>query len=143
MLGAQLRAAGEASRRVLFARLRAAGYDDIRDVHHALFKYPGPHGMRPTELADHVGLSKQALNPLLNDLEAAGYLTRQATERDGRHRVLLLTERGEALLADAKAILEEIDTELAAEIGPRRYGTFRAVLSELPATLDRQLPHNR
>lgn len=42
-----------------------------------LFRFPGPQGMRPTELAGHVGLSKQALNHLLNELESLGYLTRQ------------------------------------------------------------------
>ncbi len=140
MLGALLRSAAEASRRVLFARLRAAGYDDLRDAHQALFKYPGPDGMRPTDLARHVGLSKQALNPLLNDLETAGYLTRETTDDDGRHRVLSLTERGESLLSDAEAILHDIEVELARNLGPRRYATFRAVLSALPAVLDQQAP---
>lgn len=92
--------------------------------------------MRPTELAEHVGLSKQALNPLLNDLDAAGYLTRQLSETDGRHRILLLTPRGEKLLADAKAILEEIERELAEAVGARRYATFRSVLTDLPSLLD-------
>ena len=63
----------------------------MRASHLELFRFPGPEGMHPTELADRVGLSKQALNHLLNELESLGYLTRETTGTDGRHRVVPLT----------------------------------------------------
>ena len=50
-----------------------------------------------------------------------------------------LTERGEALLSTAEEILGEIETELARELGERRYATFRAVLSSLPLMLEQRL----
>jgi DNA-binding MarR family transcriptional regulator len=132
MIGALLREAYEATHRLLFTRLHEAGFADLRDSHFALFKFPGPHGVHPTELADRVGLSKQALNPLLNELEALGYLTRQADGGDRRQRVVLLTDRGFAFAAEIKAILEDIEAHLAAALGPRRFAAFRSVVAQVP-----------
>ena len=77
MIGALLRRASEATHRELFDRLQAAGFDDLRWAHFALFGFPGLHGLRPTELAERVGMSKQGLNALLNELDDFGYLTRR------------------------------------------------------------------
>lgn len=55
MLGARLRTAAEAVHAAGYARLVAAGFDELRPAHFALVKFPGPHGVRPTELAAHVG----------------------------------------------------------------------------------------
>ena len=91
MIGALLRRASEATHRELFDRLQAAGFDDLRWAHFALFGFPGLHGLRPTELAERVGMSKQGLNALLNELDDFGYLVRRPASGDGRHRVLELT----------------------------------------------------
>lgn len=134
-IGALLRRSSEASHRVLYDRLGAAGFDDLRDSHYALFVFPGPHGARPTELAQRVGLSKQALNTLLNDLEAFGYLTRQPGSPDRREKILVLTERGLRFAAAAKAIVEGIERDLAGKLGQRRFAEFRAILAQIPAIL--------
>lgn len=74
MLGARLRAAGEAVHAALYARLAEAGYGDIRPAHFALLKFPGPHGARPTELAARVGLSASRWRAL----RGAGHLALMA-----------------------------------------------------------------
>ena len=131
MIGAQLRIAAEVTHRVLLDRLRAAGYGDLRVAHFALFRFPGPQGLRPTELAVHVGLSKQALNPLLNELEELGYLERRASEEDRRQRVLKLTPRGLSLAAKIKHILEGMEQEIASRIGQRRFDQTRRAIVEI------------
>ncbi|MFC5994415.1 MarR family winged helix-turn-helix transcriptional regulator [Pseudonocardia hispaniensis] len=133
MIGARLRAATEAVHAAGHARLIAAGFDELRPAHFALLKFPGPHGVRPTELAGRVGLRKQALNPLLNDLEAWGYLRRSDDDRDGRGRVLWLTERGFALVRVLRETLEEIESGVRDRFGDVATERFMAVLDELPA----------
>ena len=135
-IGALLRLASEATHRVLLERLHAAGFDDVRASHLELFRFPGPQGARPTELADHVGLSKQALNHLLNELESLGYLTRQAAGADGRHRVVRLTSRGLAFAAAAKSAVLAIEDELAMILGERRLARLKADLTVIPAGLE-------
>jgi len=134
-IGALLRLASEATHRVLLDRLHAAGFDDVRSSHFELFRFPGPEGMHPTELADRVGLSKQALNHLLNELESLGYLTRETTGTDGRHRVVRLTSRGLAFAAAAKTAVLAIEDELTMVLGERRMNGLKADLTAIPAGL--------
>ncbi len=134
MIGALLRRASEATHRELFARLQDAGFGDLRWAHFSLFGFPGLHGLRPTELAERVGLSKQGLNALLNDLTDFGYVVRRPASGDGRHRVLELTPRGLGFAAAMKRILQEIETDVAARIGQRqldRLKTAAAAIAQL------------
>lgn len=134
-IGALLRLASEATHRALLERLHAAGFDDLRASHLELFRFPGPQGMRPTELADRVGLSKQALNHLLNELERLGYLTREAVGADGRQRVICLTDRGLAFAAAVKSAVLAIEGELARILGEGRLTRLKADLTAIPAGL--------
>jgi DNA-binding MarR family transcriptional regulator len=151
MLGARLRTAAEAVHATAHARLIAAGFDELRPAHFTLLKFPGPHGARPSELAAHVGLRKQALNPLLNDLEAWGYLVRIGDDQDRRGRIVHLTERGFALVRVLRETLEAIESGLRARAGDAAVNEFLAVLDEVgqvaaavtaddPATPDEPAP---
>jgi DNA-binding MarR family transcriptional regulator len=131
MLGARLRTAAEAVHAAAHARLIAAGFDELRPAHFTLLKFPGPHGARPSELAARVGLRKQALNPLLNDLEAWGYLIRIGDDQDRRGRIVHLTERGFALVRVLRETLEAIESGLRARAGDAAVNGFLAVLDEV------------
>jgi DNA-binding MarR family transcriptional regulator len=136
MLGARLRTAAEAVHAAGHARLAAAGFDELRPAHFALLKYPGPHGARPGELAARVGLRKQALNPLLNDLESWGYLVRTGDDRDRRGRVVRLTGRGFALVRVLRETLEAIESGLRERAGDAAVDEFLAVLDEVGQVAD-------
>ncbi|GAC1611174.1 MAG: hypothetical protein NVS3B26_22320 [Mycobacteriales bacterium] len=131
MLAAQLRRASEATHAILFDYLRQRGFTDLRLSHFDLFRFPGPHGVTPTQLASHVGLSKQALNPLLNDLEGWGYLIRCAEHSDRRHRRLQLTTRGLELVTTIRAGLDDLEARTRQVIGPHRYQSLLAALASI------------
>lgn len=131
MIGALLRLAAQRAHALLFERLRAAGYDDLRPAHFALFQFPGPQGVRPNELAARLGTTKQALTPLLNDLDRFGYLERRPAPGDGRGRVLRLTERGLALVGAMKDILTGIESEWSQQLGADRFAMLQDALREL------------
>ena len=138
MLAAQLRLASEASHRFVFQHLAERGFSDLRQSHFDLFRFPGPHSRTPTQLAEHVGLSKQALNPLLNELQAMGYLTRAATDRDKRTRILALTPRGLDLVAAIREALELLETLTVDQLGHRPYQTLLNALANI-----QEIPHSR
>jgi DNA-binding MarR family transcriptional regulator len=131
MIGALLRISAERAHALLYARLREAGYCDLRPAHFALFQFPGPHGVRPIELAARLGMAKQALTPLLNDLERFGYLERRAAADDGRGRVLWLTEHGLAFVGAIKEIVTGIEAEWSARLGGERFAIVKEALLEL------------
>jgi DNA-binding MarR family transcriptional regulator len=112
----------------LYAQLRAAGFADLRDVHRPLLRYPPIDGMRPTELAAHLGLSKQATNDLLRDMEAIGYLRLERDPSDGRARLTRYTERGWRLYDTGSRISRDIGQHWPKPIGQRRYDDLLASL---------------
>jgi DNA-binding MarR family transcriptional regulator len=128
-IGALLRYPARAVQRRILARLNAAGFDDLRPPHMAVFQHPGPDGARPGELAERAGASKQAMNRLLGSLEGLGYLERRAAP--GRAAVVRLTARGRDALAAIVAAAREVEEEWAAELGRERLAQLKAILLEV------------
>lgn len=58
-----------------------------------------PEGIRHLTLQDRLLLPQYALSRLVDRLDKAGYVTRQACEADGRGQVLVLTPEGRAVRA--------------------------------------------
>ena len=92
-IGALLRLAHQVARSRLLQALAERGMDDINEAYFGLFQYPPIDGMRPAALAKQLGVSKQAMNHLLGQLEKLGYLQRRR-ERENGHTAVHLTERG-------------------------------------------------
>ena len=84
--------------------------------------------MRPTELATHLNLSKQAANDLIRDLENLDYLRLERDPTDGRARILRYTERGWHLYRTGNRISHDIGLRWAETLGPRRYDQFQETL---------------
>lgn len=124
---------------MVFARLRASGFGDLRQSHYDLFRFPGPQARTPSEIASHVGLSKQALNPLLNEMEAMGYLKRVMNPRDARSRTVTLTRKGLRLVAAIKNALDELEQAVEAEIGSEPYGIMLDAAARVRDVARRQI----
>jgi DNA-binding MarR family transcriptional regulator len=118
-------------RRRIYAAVVAAGYDDLRPAHVTLFRWPGPDGRRPTEIAADVQLSKQRVNDLLRDLEHGGYLRLERDPADNRARTVQLTAQGRGLHELAVATHAEVEREWERAVGTSRYGALRATLEGL------------
>src|SRR5438093_8091532 len=86
LIGALLRLPWEAVQRHMLERLHEHGFADFDAAYLGVFQYPGPQGVRPSELAARLRVSKQALNHLLGQLERLGYLAREADPADLRSK---------------------------------------------------------
>jgi DNA-binding MarR family transcriptional regulator len=113
------------------ARLAAAGYDDLRPVHRPIIRDLLLDGQRPTELAAHLGLSKQAINDILREFEANGYITLEPDPTDGRAKRIVVTDRGWKLATTASRLSRDVGRRWAAQVGEERYAAFEAVLREI------------
>ncbi len=132
-VGALLRVCWRRVRDRMHEAIRAAGFTDLQDPHLPVFSYPLPDGVRPSELAHRIGMSRQATNYLITQMEALGYLERRATEGGGDRRLVHLTERGWQVGEVIFACLRELQAEWAEEIGRERFGDFMDVLRRLAA----------
>lgn len=128
LIGALLRVPAEAIHRRIIHDLNAAGFTELSLPHMALFRFPGPDGVRPGILAERAGMSKQAMNRLLGSLEDLGYLVRSDAPEAGRARVVHFTKRGHAAYAKAVEVLREIEREWLAELGPRDFAQLKELL---------------
>jgi DNA-binding MarR family transcriptional regulator len=137
MLGALLRVPWVALRSLVQERLAARGHADIGLRHLWVFQYPGPDGVRPSTLAERARVSRQAMNKLINELEAAGYLKRVADPADRRARLVLLTARGRAVIREIRAVIASIEGEWERAMGRRRYAQMRSGLVELGHLIER------
>jgi DNA-binding MarR family transcriptional regulator len=131
LIGALLRRPWEAVQRRMLDRLHEHGFNDIEPWHMAVFRYPGPHGARPSQLAAQLRMSKQALNYLLGDLEQLGYLERRPDPDDKRSKRIALTQRGLATVTVVRAAVAEMETTWSHQLGPERFRELRAALVEL------------
>jgi DNA-binding MarR family transcriptional regulator len=134
MIGALLRMPVDAVVARILVDLRAGGFTDLVPAHLAVLRYPGPEHRRPSELATQAGMTKQAMNYLLGQLQQLGYLTRDDDPEDRRFKRVHLTERGHAAARAIRESVAEIEADLERELGPERLDRLRRLLTQLNAT---------
>lgn len=119
-----------------FEALGGAGYSDIRMRHTALFEALDDEGTRGSVLAGRLGMTQQAMTQLLDDTEAAGYITRIQDATDRRARIVLLTEQGRAAVELCYTLLESIEREYASLLDDGdEYESLKRGLTRLLNTL--------
>ncbi len=130
-VGAMLGVVWQWVRDQLYADVVAAGYDDLNAAHVGLWRYPGLDGLRPSQLADRVGIMKQSVNDLLGHLEQHGYLSRVPDSADGRARVIRLTSKGRRLQRTIYAGAGAAQLRIEEILGPRRFAQLLSSLELL------------
>jgi DNA-binding MarR family transcriptional regulator len=128
LIGALLRVPAQAIHRRIIRELNEAGFDGLSGPHMAVLQFPGPHGVRPGVLAERAGMSKQAMNRLLQSLEGLGYVVRSDDPDEGRARIVRFTRRGRAAYAKILDILRGIEREWSAELGPGEFARLKGLL---------------
>ena len=83
--------------------------------------------------------SKQAMNHLLHQLEAGGYLLREAHPDDRRTRVVRLTERGWGARGVIRQTMLRLEREWSRALGDEVYGQLARGLVRLEEVLDQQV----
>jgi DNA-binding MarR family transcriptional regulator len=130
-VGSLLRHAWQRVRDRIYHGVVGAGYRDLTRAHVGLFRFESLEGWRPSELADHMSITKQSVNDLLRDLERLGYLMLRADPEDGRARLVRLTARGRRLDAIVRAEAKAAERELADALGASRFNGLRRCLLDL------------
>lgn len=88
-------------------------------------------GTRQGVLAERSGLSKQAVQQLVDDLVAAGILARTPDPKDKRARIVRYTQSGLAAMAEADRIKLAIEADFAARLGARDLERLKTILARL------------
>ncbi|WP_145788455.1 MarR family winged helix-turn-helix transcriptional regulator [Kitasatospora atroaurantiaca] len=120
--------------RTIDAGVRERGFGDVRPAHGFAFARLAPHGASVGELAEHLGVTKQAASQLVEELVRKGYVERQPHPADARARLIVLTDRGWACTRAADAAAADAVRPWAAALGERRLRELRDDLARLAPT---------
>jgi DNA-binding MarR family transcriptional regulator len=131
------KAARLANERALARAAAGAPAPPVGPAHTALFPHLDFEGIRLTELAAKVGVSKQAVGQLVDDLAALGMVERVADPSDKRAKRIRFSRRGYAALLHGLGVLRDVEADLGAAIGTRRMRELHATLKLLIAALER------
>ena len=115
------------------------GFDILRAAHTNLFPHIDMEGTRLTDLAKRVGISKQAVGQLVDELEEMGAVERVPDPRDGRAKLIRFgSEGGQPILMRGLMVLGELEAQMQAQIGARPMKQLYRALLAIEAWLTRE-----
>ncbi|MGH1447575.1 MAG: MarR family winged helix-turn-helix transcriptional regulator [Cognatishimia sp.] len=85
----------------------------------------------PSEIADHVGITRQAISRLLLQMRKKGWIEQEFDPKDGRSRRLVITESGRALLEACHPIVNENQTYFTNKLNAEELRMLDITLSKL------------
>jgi DNA-binding MarR family transcriptional regulator len=112
----------------LNAAVAAAGIDDMRTPYGFVIRALARAPLGLTELAEYLGVTKQAAIKVVDEMEARGFLIREPHPADRRAKVLVLTPKGRAVREAALRESGRMESELRAELGDADVDAMRRVL---------------
>jgi DNA-binding MarR family transcriptional regulator len=120
--------------RLLIERLHTRGFTDFQPSFPAMLSNLDTEGSRIGVLAARAGVTRQAAGQLLREIERCGYVERRPSPTDARATLVHFTPRGRRLLATIIELVEVIEADFAAALGP---GAFERVREGLLGIADR------
>lgn len=102
------------------AGVRARGFTDLRPAHGFAFARLAAGDATVTDLAGHLGVTRQAAAQLVDELVAKGYVERRPHPGDARARLVTLTPKGWACTQAAEAAMTDTTRPWAAALGEQR-----------------------
>lgn len=114
----------------------ATGKLPLRPAHTALFPHLDFEGIRLTDLAARVGVTKQAVGQLVDDLAALGMVERLDHPTDKRAKRIRFSRLGHGALMHGLGVLRAVEDELASALGARRMRDLHETLKLMIASLE-------
>lgn len=96
------------------------GHENLRLGFSPYITLLGEGDKRLTDLADILGISRQACNQAVKQVEAAGYISRTNDPADGRAKQLRLSPQGLKLRRDGLRIVTQLDKQFVKLVGEAR-----------------------
>lgn len=130
-IGVDLWRAADLWKREFDAGMVAMGHAWFTQARAAIIPHVGRGGIRQAELAVRLRMTKQAVQQLVDELEADGIVTREQDPADARGRILVFTARGRRALADANVVKRRVEAAFRSKLGPQRFEALATSLRTL------------
>lgn len=120
---------------IIFEDAQLKGYHTM-----FLFSIAENRGVTAKELSEMLDVDKGHTSRALNELQALGYITREAW---GRSAAIDISPKGEELLERIKTFFDEICADVSGKISSEQWREFTGVLAVIKATLLEGMPPRR
>jgi DNA-binding MarR family transcriptional regulator len=112
----------------LIDAMAKARLDEVRSNHGFVIRALAAGSLTLTELAARLGVSKQAAQKVVDDMERRRLVERVPSSTDRRAKAIRLTKRGQKVRQTALATSERLEAELRADLGDPTVDAARAAL---------------
>jgi len=113
------------------AGMVAAGHDWYGEARSSVIPYIALDGTRQSDIVAKMGLSKQAVQQLIVDLEAAGIVYREADPEDRRGKIVLFTQAGVDAQRDSNRVKREVENEFRHRLGDDDFSKLFELLKKV------------
>jgi DNA-binding MarR family transcriptional regulator len=127
-IGWRLWQANRAWQQAFVGAMRAAGHEWFSQARAGLMGHIPRRGIRQSALIDRVAMTKQAVQQILDGLEADGIVERIADPADRRGKYVRYTKQGLQALRDGDRIKQDIEQRYVARLGPDRFAALMDAL---------------
>lgn len=107
------------------------GYSWYGEARGNLMQHIPVNGIAQAALVKKSGLSKQAIQQLLDDLESDGVINRITDEKDSRRKSVLLSTRGVQAFKAANKIKKELEAEYRELLGSASFTDLKLALEKI------------
>jgi MarR family transcriptional regulator, temperature-dependent positive regulator of motility len=108
----------------------------LRTSHTNLFPHLDFEGVRITELARRLDISKQAVSQTIAELELMDVVETIPDPADGRARLARFTDKGKLAIMQGLGVLRGLETEIEHAIGKPKFNALHDALLALESMLD-------
>ncbi|HMG51583.1 MAG TPA: MarR family transcriptional regulator [Inquilinus sp.] len=115
------------------AGMVALGHGWFGEARAGVLAHLGPNGLPQSALPGRMGLTKQAVQQLVDDLVRDGIVERRPDPQDGRGRLVVLTSAGLAVMTDANTVKLRIEAEYRTLLGAVGFTVLNQALDLLYA----------
>lgn len=135
---------GHLGRQCLDQQLRRQQYDITPVQSHALLFLAHEGAIRDItqrDLEHELRLKPSTVTGIVDRLAEKGYLVRRPSERDGRCRLLSLTEEGLRLVSTFRSAADEAHARSFAALSEADQNLLRSMLQQVITTLENEVNH--
>jgi DNA-binding MarR family transcriptional regulator len=117
--------------RQVLSKLAADGIEDITLRHFVVIPHIDHQGVRAIDIARQVGISKQAVSKLVDELVQKGYLELKPDPSDGRASLVFMSPKGNEFLKKAIKHTQQVEKKWANEVGQQEFKSLKSAMVTL------------
>jgi len=117
-------------------RLERLGFPTLRPAHVQVLGAITQEGVRLAELVSAVGLPKQTVGDLIDDLESMKMVERFPDPDHGVIKRVRLGSKGKIWAAEVRRVAAATEARWATRLGTKKMKSLRALLEELASTVE-------